>query len=327
MGNEGRVEPNLTMGDVFEDIWQARRSILGGVLTGLMCAAFFIFFATPFYRAEMVVSPATPMNGAEVSSVGVDNNLSALRYLVQRMGAGNSSDFLRFETLYTGPSVATFLLKDPNILEGLRRDQSSGFLKAKGDWSPEKLSEYLEKRVKMAPVGSSELRKIYYNHPNRDFGVYFLGRIHALTDGLIRTNLKIQAQERVSYLQKAMTQTTNPEHRRALTALLMEQEHLLMLVSIDQPYAASIVEPPSASVKPAWPDKALVFPALTFAGALIGFVLFGFLKALSRIAEQSQVFEEEERGVQEEQARKSRKWYQAEGLNTNRKPPSSKVAG
>jgi len=60
-----------------------------------------------------------------------------------------------------------------------------------------------------------------------------------------------------------------------LTALLMEQEHIRMILGANEPYAAIIAEPPSVSVKPYWPRKSLIVAGFMFAGMIAGFALWG----------------------------------------------------
>jgi hypothetical protein len=294
-----------TLSDVCADAWQARRFILSGMTLGLLAAWAFFYSAVPYYRAQMIISPASPMNGAEVSSLLADDSLFALRYLVQRAGVANSSDFMRFENIYDGASVATYLLKDEQIRAGLDEDRSSKFKKPKQAWRAEELAEYIGKRVRLEPVGATPLRRMVYLHPNREFATYFLYNIHRMSDEIIRLKIKNEATQRVKYLNEAVGKTANPDHRRALTTLLLEQERLLMLVSIETPYAAAVVEAPSAGVKAAWPQAWLVYPALAFAGALAGFVLYGFSPRQAQ-------------RVQVENPR--RRWFRTDSTNTNDSP-------
>jgi hypothetical protein len=164
-----------------------------------------------------------------------------------------------------------------------------------------------------------------YLHPDRRFAAYFLRQAHALTDGLIRQRLKAEAQERAAYLKEALQKASHPEHKRALTGLLLEQERLLMLVSIDQPFAASLVEPPSASLKPAWPDKLLLFPAFIFAGAMAGFILYGFRTGVqaARPAQKRQAEARVEVETEEETGAILSTWYRlGEHENANQRPVS-----
>lgn len=268
-----------SMEDAIKVLWRAKFFILICAVAGLFAALFFINISTPYYKAQMIISPANPMNGAEVSSLLADDNLFALRYMMQRVGVSNSSDFLRFENTVRGPSVATELLKRDEILRGLAYDQSFHFSHPEQDWSPAKLAEYISKRVRLEPVGATSLRRMVYFHPDVKFAAHFLSVLHTVTDAMIRRNIREEAEKRVQYLKNAIVTTNNPEHRRALTTLLLEQERLRMLVSIEQPYAAAVIEPPSASFKPEWPDQPLIILAFVFGGAILGFALHALRNA------------------------------------------------
>lgn len=266
---------NMTFGALFADIRRARLYILTGLACGLLCAAGFMALAIPHYKASIILSPAAPMTGAESSSMLANDNLFALRFLVQRLGSGQGSDFQRFENIYTGPSVAAILLKDRKIESGLKADQSFSFLTPEQSWNAEKLSEYLGKRLRLEPMGVTSARRLTYHHADPEFARYLVSAVHHIADGLIRHTIREDSKARVDYLNKASSETTNPEHRRALTTLLMEQERLLMLVSIDQPYAASVIEPASSGVKPQWPDKKLTFAGFALIFAFLGYLVYG----------------------------------------------------
>lgn len=293
--------------DLFWDIWRARLFILTGLTIGAICAGLFLFVAYPHQKAHMIISPANPMNGAEASSLLADDNLFALRYLVQRVGVSESSDFQRFQNIYAGASVASRLLKDSKILSGLKIDQRFKFSEPQAQWSAEELGAYIEKRVMLEPVSTTAMKRMRYLHVNSDFAKYFLHAIHKTTDELIRERLNKSASARVQYLKETVRNTSNPEHRRALTTLLLEQERLRMLVSIEAPYAASIVEPPAISPKVAWPSGALTILAFISSGALVGFIVFGV-----RAAVQGQGFHMPSRD-------QWHKWFHGQTQNQNEK--------
>src|SRR5690242_6329317 len=50
-----------TLKDVIAGLCRAKISITAGVLLGLALAALFLASAVPFYRAQMIVGPATPI--------------------------------------------------------------------------------------------------------------------------------------------------------------------------------------------------------------------------------------------------------------------------
>ncbi len=299
-----------TLRDVFGDLWRAKYALALGMVFGLVLAAGFVMSATPHYKSHMLISPANPMNSAETSSLMADDNLFALRYLVQRVGVSNSSEFLRFENTYDGASVAEVLLQDPKIVSGLKLDQAFEFSDAKENWNAAELSSYIDDRVKLEPVGASAMRRMVYLHPRADFGQYFLNAIHAATDNLIRKTISTEATQRIVHLQASVRQTNNPDHRRALTSLLMEQERLRMLASVGTPYAAAVVERPASSAKTVWPSAALVFAAFIAVGGLAGFIIYS---AFNPAAVQG-------RGAHSPAAKpvSAKRWFKSDSGNANR---------
>lgn len=293
--------PDRTLFDIREDILQARAWIVSGIVLGCLSGLVFIYLAVPKYEARMIVSPATPMTEVSAAAVSSHDNFSGLRDLLQKGVFSGSADFLRFENIVTGPSVAAKLLQDEKIQKGLALDKTFRFSKKQTQWTPEQLADYLEQNVELQPVGSTALRRIVYQHPNREFAIYLLHAVQDVADLLIRSKVREEAQIRVDYLQQESTKTINPDHRRALTSLLLDEERLLMLASIDQPYAANIIEPPVASRQTVWPDAMLIMPILMFLGTLAGFLLHGLLKAHRKTQ-----FTIEEKG-----------WFRSEGSNTN----------
>lgn len=256
-----RPEP-ATLPDVLAALKRAKFFLATGVLAGVCGAMIFLSAAVPSYRAQMIAGPTQTLEAAGERALPESPSL-------------NDLGFTRFETIITGISVASALLKDTKIFQGLQRDPRGGIFEPDQEWTPEKLSEYLKRRIRIEPIGDTKLRRLVYYHPSADFAVYMLGRIHRAADVIIREDARVQAAQRVGYLRKTSAEISNPEHRRALTDLLVQQERLLMLASIDQPFAAAIVEPPSASARPRWPDKSLALAAFAVAGALAGFVVYG----------------------------------------------------
>jgi len=265
-----RYEPGLT--DLFRQIWRARLFILAGIATGFLLAGITVISAVPQYKATMIVGPANPMDGAEMSSLLANDNLFALRYLVQRVSSSQSTEFLTFENIFNGPSVADILAKDAQTLGMLTRDRRFHFQQGARQWSAPKVHDYLRAQVNISPVGGSPLRELFYAHPDPEFAQHFLTLVHGITDSLIRGQIARETTARILYLKDAISATQNPDHRRALTTLLMEQERLKMLVSLEEPYAASVIEPAAIAARPVWPDGYLIFGGLMFLGAAAGFM-------------------------------------------------------
>ncbi len=270
--NHNNITAEKTLFDVLRDLWRAKIYLLVFSATLLLFAFVFISFAKDFYRAEMIIAPATHMGqGASPAR----NNIGEGSISVQSSTFKSNEAFLRFENIYSGVSVATILLQDKEIMTALKHDFNFEFSNPRNNWDASSLSEYLSMRINLEPVSGTPLRKITYLHPNKEFAVYMISRIHGVSDEIIRNNILKEVVGRINYLNSALAKTTNPSHRRSLAALLMEQERLKMLVSIDQPYAASIIEPAHVLSKPRWPDPYVIYPMFLFIGLLMGFIVYG----------------------------------------------------
>lgn len=260
----------MTFADVVALLWHAKFFLFSFVVVCTCLAFAFISAAVPHYRAHIIIGPASHMGqGTAAASMIGEGTISVRAEELQSTAA-----FVRFEAIYDGVSVASLLVKDHKILEGLNADDAFRFSGKKRLFSPEVLSDYLQRRVFLEPVAGTALRHLSYLHPDPAFAVYLVSRLHSLTDEIIRARILVETQERMRYLNNALASTQNPEHRRSLVTLLMEQERLKMMVSLDQPYAASVIEPAAASAKPRWPEPYVVYPVAVFIGFLLGFSTF-----------------------------------------------------
>lgn len=268
------ISSEKTLFDVLRDVWQAKLYMAVCAVFAIIFSFVFISIANPFYRAEMIVAPAIPMGqGLHMSS-----SISEGSGQVQPDDLQSSAAFLRFEHIYDGASVASILINDDKLLAALAFDRPFVFSSVETQWNAQSLSEYLQKRVRLEPVSGSPLRKLTYYHPNKDFSITMITHIHRIADEIIRARILREVSERILYLNNALSTVNNPDHRRNLADLLMEQERIKMMVSLDQPFSASIVEPASVSTHPKWPDAYLIYPIFLCVGLLLGFIIHGMRK-------------------------------------------------
>lgn len=259
-----------TLADMVQALWKARVFILLGIVAGLIVSGFIIQFSTPAYRATMIIAPADGYALGDYASTVADGQSLDLPFWRPKDQEGVSTDFYRFTYTINGTSVAAILLKDQSVLSGIAKDQR---WKGQGkDWSAEYLAEYLNKYLRVEHLGTTPLRRISYVHPDAAFAPAFLRKIHLVADQLIRRDRRRQSETRIQYLQDSLQKTINPDHRKGITNLLMQQEHIRMLANLDEAYAAIIVEPPSSTPRPVWPNTTLLLAAFALIGALIGYL-------------------------------------------------------
>lgn len=268
-----------TIGDILRDLAQARAFLFFGALLGFIFALVWLAIAVPHYRAEMLVGPAERSGGRDIKALLPDNSSFAVQYLVNTLGTPDSIDFVRFEQIVREPSVAAQLMRDPLIVAGITADRLTRFSRDKDTLdSPEKLSAYLRDKVAVEPVAASPMRRLVYNHPDPAFAVYLLGQLQLKADTLIRDEVRRTAASRAAYLEKELGRVSNPDHRKALTSLLMEQEHLEMILAMDEPFAATVAEPAFTGPRPAWPRTRIILPLGLLIGAFLGYALHSLKK-------------------------------------------------
>ncbi len=261
-----------TLADMISSFWKARISILLGVVIALAVAATVIIFATPCYKASMIIAPADGYALGDYASTVADGHSLDLPFWRPKDQEGVSTDFYRFTYTITGSSVAAILLKDQSVLAGIAKD---GRWKDKGhDWSAEELADYLDKNLRVEHLGTTPLRRISYKHPDSAFAAAFLRKVHLVADQLIRRDRRRQSENRIEYLQDALQKTINPDHRKGIANLLMQQEHIRMLANLDEPYAAIVVEPPASTPRPVWPNIPVIFAVFTLLGVLCGYLVW-----------------------------------------------------
>lgn len=266
-----RPAPEKTIFDVLRDVWRARYDMAAAAVIALILAAGFTFFCIPHYKAEMMIAPAASLGQDVVAQTrSLEGTIS-----IQHKEPDETSSFLRFEHIFSGGTVARVLLQDQSIKDVMT--QGHPFLLPAKDTpqDAEALSRYLKKNVKIEPVSGTILRRLSYMHPNPQMAKAFLARVHKAADDVIRQSVAQETDERISYLQQAIEHSVQPEQKRILTDMLIAQERMKMMVSMNQPYAAAVVEPPYVSPRPVWPDPYLVYPLFILAGLFAGFISYG----------------------------------------------------
>jgi len=275
---ERRARPHYTviaektLFDVLGEVWRAKYLMVGATLLAVLLAFLFIGISQPYYRAQMIVAPANSIGMMAFGSTlgqGQEGTISAGDV------SGESIDvFPVFGAIYSGTTVSSFLAQDKDFLRSLRDDRPFVFSEAKTNWDAQRLSEYLQKHVHLEPLsGSSSFRRLIYMHPDKKFAADLLTRIHRVTDEMIRARVLEETNQRIKYIDTALAKTNNPDHKRSLTALLMEQERQKMMVSLDQPYAAAIIEPAFVSSRTRWPDPFVIYPVFVILGLAVGYMV------------------------------------------------------
>ncbi len=271
--NQPTNEP--TISDIAVMIWRGKIYVIAFALLGFITAFFWVSLSVKQYRASMLIAPAERTYAADVRSFLPETTSIAIQHLAQSIAPQDTTDFVRFYHILRRPSVAQRILDSGMDLEKIRMHQNFTFEPANNALeNASSLSRYFEDHIRIESVGSTPLRRIIYDHPDPVFAATLLGALYGVTDQVIKDESRLNTENRIAYLQDSLRKVANPDHRRAIAALLTEQEHTKMILAMEGAFAATIAEAPSADVKPQSPKPILVYSICVLLGMFAGYMIY-----------------------------------------------------
>lgn len=265
---------------------------LAGGIAGAVAAVLWLRFSEPRFAAVMVVAPLADQGMAAMGTrlPSADPSGAAVPAAPQDEAL---SDFGRFLALLRSSSAAETLAADPVVLRGAfasmwdgreeRWRPPSGIgpalrrllaeLAGQPGWSPpdaDRLARHLAQEVEVSRIGETALRRITYRHADREFALLLLDRLRSFADGHLRSEAARRTTAQTAHLQGRLDGVTQADHRHALAGLLVGYERVQLLLEVDLPFAADVIEPPHAGSLPDAPDPAVIVPLAMAAGLVFG---------------------------------------------------------
>lgn len=277
MSGSSAPAPVFSLADFILHIWRARVFLVIGAALGAVIALALVFLLRPQYEIRMIIAP--PRQGAE-SLDFLAGDLPPVLSPLAGQAASRDGEYTRFQQSLRGPAAAAVLIKMDGMTGAL--NEKSLFRGGGGRFSDAiGVADHLEHAVRIDPLGATESLRLSYRHPDAEAGRKMLRNLVRIADQLIRLDVRRDVEARIEWLKRELKSTLNPEHKQALTRLLMAEERRRMLLSIETPYALSIIEDATASPQPVVPDAMILFPVLVFFGMLGGVLVFYLRSELS----------------------------------------------
>ena len=275
-------------------LWHVRWRLLGGVVMGLLIGCAVVLSIRPQYTIKMVVGPISSNGPA-----GMGTPAAHLRDVEERENALNNgpealTDYDRYLELLTSPAVAEELIKTvPDVMQTMFPDRWNAKekewylpwravpaeivnrVRGGAPWhapTAEDLAQRLHIMLQQRVLGATPMRELKLHHRDRGFGISLLYAMHQAADNVLRAEAARRSAAISEYIEKQMPDVNLEEHRQILSEILAAQERIRILVAVDLPYAADIVEPPSAPVQPDTPQP---WPIIVL-GGLVGFLATAF---------------------------------------------------
>lgn len=265
------LQTSETLPELLARIWRGRVYLWWGVALAFVVAIFLMMALKPRYEASMIVAP--PAHDSRTDSF-VEGVFVYAPEVEAKIPTG-SPDFIRFEQSLRGASVANLLFKMDGLAEKMAEDTLWRGLHGRIS-SPQDMTFYLSTHIKIESLGATASRKITYRHPDAAFAIKLLTILRKADDQIIRTSVKSETETKIEWLKEEFKKTLNPDHRQALSQLLMTEERRRMLLSLETPYAVSVVEEAASLPYPVVPNKPLIFLMMIMVGMVAGafFALF-----------------------------------------------------
>ena len=290
------LDEELTFRALFFQIVRGKWIILAtmAVLVGLVTV--WMKTTEPLYTASMVIAPT-----GEAGAGGMAGRLLQYGDLASLAGinlpsAEAVSPFTQFTELVTSVTVAQRLQDKYGVLQKLFERswdaENKRWLPPEGPvesvmgwvrgffnlpaWTPPSATSfaaYLEDELEISEVARSGMRKIAFRHEDPEFAVRLLHWIHEESDELIREEAQERTTRQIEYIERKLATVSIIEHRQSLTQLLSDQEKEMMMIQVDLPFSARIIEPPTASDEPTFPKPELFLAISLVAGFFLGVFL------------------------------------------------------
>lgn len=278
---------------VLRGLLRGWRLVLALPLVALVGALALLRVVPPEHTAVMVVGPTSPTGFAAMGARIPVAGREAASAAEQGTGTETLSDFARFLHLLTAVPVAERLMEDPALLRRMfaeRWDAQAGAwaepvgaaatlrrlllgLAGREVWvQPDAVAVagYLRGRVVVEPVGTGPMHRVRFRHPDRDFALVFLRALAAATDAHLRGEARRRTTAQIEFADAMGKAHTQIEHRNAFNELKNELRRVLVMLDVGLPFAADVVEAPTAGGLPDWPDVPLVLTAALAAGLSFG---------------------------------------------------------
>ncbi len=292
-----------TLRDVVLTVWRGKWIIVATTCVSVALVVTWMRLTDPLYTASMVVAPATDAGAQNLTS-----SLSRFSGLASLAGINlpveeSVSPFTQFNELLRSATLAQRVEEKHGILTRVFKDdwdaENGQWLRPSGlkamvkrwlypffhlpAWTPPTihgLAGFLEENVVVFEVGRSGMRQIEFRHKDPTFALHLLTWIHEECDALIRQGAEERTSSQIQYIESKLRNVTTAEHRQSLVELLSDQEKRMMMIQVDLPFAARIVEAPMVSDKPTSPKPKLMLALAVAGGFLIGVFVSALLDAL-----------------------------------------------
>lgn len=297
-------EGEIDLRDLVQQLWRGKWIICATTAAVFALVVTWMKLTDPLYTASAVIASATESGAGGLA--GKLSHYSGLASLagIDLPGEESVSPFTELMEIATSPTMAERLLEEqPELLQTIFEDDWDaeseswvgpggpvaavkawvyGFL-GQPSWTPPSantLSEFLVEEIQISSVGTTGMKRVAFDHKDPKFAVLLLRQVGLTSDDIIRKRAQERTLREIAYIEDKLASVTTVEHRLSLVELLSEREQRMMMIQIDLPFAARVIEPAMASNTPTFPKPALFLALGIVCGLFLGVIATFLLDAL-----------------------------------------------
>ena len=117
------------------------------------------------------------------------------------------------------------------------------------------------------------MQRISFKSPYPVFAGTFLDLLYREADNIIREETRVRTSLQIGYIERQLGRVSVIEYRKVLTDLLASQEKSMMMLNVELPYVASVIEPPFVSELPTHPKPITALLVSLVLGIFLGVFL------------------------------------------------------
>jgi uncharacterized protein involved in exopolysaccharide biosynthesis len=262
---------DLDLGVLSRLLWRRRRLVMIGSLIGALLFGISAFTAQPWFRAQVIVTPARERNqsgaGALASELGGLASLAGVD-----ITPGGLGDMQTSAAVLESRLLAEEFIKRNGLLPELQRASSRN----KSLW---RATDFFKKGVLTIIKDQRRgVTTVAIDWTDPATAARWANGYVALANELIRNHALEEATRNIAYLQEQVAKTTDVELRRVMFNLIESETRTQMLANGRAEFAFQVVDPAVAPELKAGPHRLL----MTLIGLTVG---FGFAAVIALIAE------------------------------------------
>ena len=289
----------ITIRGLLETLWRGWWLLLAAIVLALLVTTVALKLSQPLYTASMIVAPApTDLSAASQLASELEQFASLATLAQSPAKVERVSDLERYVQMIGSPTLAARLQAEHGLLQivfeedwdaenqvwrrphDLRATIEHALLGFFGfpSWTEPDvaaLADWLSSWVTVARLGGSAMLRLRMDHPKPEFAASVVQMVHTAADGLLRVDALTRIGAQIALAERELAAASSPTRRQALENMLSAQYQVEALLQVDQPYAAQVLVPVTASATPTSPNPLLILVLAAVVGAILGvFVIF-----------------------------------------------------